>query len=53
MLVVQGIRNGDTFITKKYNSSNGHQLYKITELLPEGDIKLQTTRAQGEYYDED
>lgn len=53
MIVVQGIRNGDTFIPRKYSNSQGHQLYKITEILPNGDITLQTTRAQGEYDEDD
>ena len=53
MIVVQGIRSGDTFIPKKYNNTQGHQLYRISEILPNGEIKLQTTRAQGEYDEED
>lgn len=48
MIVVQGIRNGDSFIAKKYNSTGGHQLYKIDEVYPNGDIKLRSTRYQGE-----
>ena len=47
------IRNGDTFIPRKYSNSQGHQLYRIAELLPNGDITLQTTRAQGEYDEDD
>ena len=46
-IVVQGIRSGDQFITKKYASSGGHQLYKITEVFPNGEIALQTERYQG------
>lgn len=50
MIVVQGIRSGDTFIAKKYASSGGgHQLYKITEVFPNGEIALQTERYQGGY----
>jgi len=52
-IVVQGIRNGDTFIPRKYNDVSGHQLYKITKILPNGDLILQTTRAQGDYDEED
>ena len=44
MIVVQGIRSGDQFITKKYASSGGHQLYKITDVSPEGEIILQHER---------
>lgn len=48
MIVVQGIRSGDTFIPKKYAASGGaHQLYKITEVFPNGEIALQTERYQG------
>ena len=47
MIVVQGIRSGDQFITKKYASSGGHQLYKITEVFSNGEIALQTERYQG------
>jgi len=49
MILVQGIRSGDSFIPKKYASSGGHQLYKINELLPSGDLVLQTERYQGGY----
>ena len=50
MIVVQGIRSGDAFIAKKYASSGGaHQLYKITEVFPNGEIALQTERYQGGY----
>ena len=52
MIVVQGIRSGDTFIPKKYASSGGHQLYKITEVMPNGEIALQTERYQGGYEEE-
>ena len=48
MILVQGIRSGDNFIPKKYaTSSSGHQLYKINEVLPEGDLILQVERYQG------
>lgn len=48
MIVVQGIRSGDAFIPKKYASSGGaHQLYKITEVFPNGEIALQVERYQG------
>ena len=49
MIVVQGIRSGDQFVAKKYASSGGHQLYKITEVFPNGEIALQTERYQGGY----
>ena len=52
MIVVTGIRSGDNFISKKYASTGGHQLYKIKEITPDGDIILQDKRYQGEFEDE-
>jgi DNA polymerase-3 subunit alpha len=48
MIMVQGMRSGDQFISKKYASTGGHQLYKIKQVLPNGNIVLQTERAKGE-----
>ena len=48
MIMVQGIRSGDTFITKKYASSIGHQLYHILKINNYGDLILQTERYKGE-----
>ena len=48
MIMVQGIRSEDNFITKKYASSGGHQLHKIIEVLNNGDLVLQTERYKGE-----
>ena len=55
MIVVQGIRMDDAFIPKKYaNTGMPHQLYRITEISEDGsEIVLQSTRAQGEYDEED
>lgn len=55
MLVVQGVRMEDTFIPKKYaDTGMVHQLYRISEISEDGtEIKLQSTRAQGEYDEED
>lgn len=54
MILVQGIRSGDAFIPKKYaSSSSGHQLYKINEVLPEGDLVLQAERYQGGIVEEE
>jgi hypothetical protein len=41
------MRSGDAFVSKKYASSGGHQLYKITEVFSNGEIALQTERYQG------
>lgn len=53
MIVVQGMRRGDEFVAKKYASTGGHQLYKIQEVLPNGDLILQTERNKGEMEDDD
>lgn len=47
MIVVTGIRSGDDFVSKKYASTGGHQLYRINEILPNGDLVLQDSRYQG------
>ena len=47
MIMVQGIRSGDNFLPKKYSSSISEQLYKITEILPNGNLALTHTRYQG------
>ena len=48
MIIVQGIRSGDDFITKKYASSAGHQLYRILNIEQNGNLILQTERHKGE-----
>lgn len=48
MLVVQGIRNGDTFMAKRYNSTPGHTLYKIDDVKENGDLVLRHSRFYGE-----
>lgn len=53
MIVVQGIRRGDEFVTKKYASSGGHQLYHIDEIVNGTDLILRSERKQGEEEDED
>ena len=47
MIAVMGIRSGDNFIVKKYNSTPGHQLYKIEEIVNKTDLKLTSERYQG------
>ena len=42
-LLVTGYRRDDTFVAKKYKSTGGHQLYKITEVTGRG-ISLTSTR---------
>lgn len=52
MIMVMGMRQGDDFIVKKYKTSSGHQLYKIKQICPNGDLILQDERAKGEAEDE-
>ncbi|MCM1219547.1 MAG: DNA polymerase III subunit alpha, partial [Lachnospiraceae bacterium] len=52
MIIVQGIRRGDEFVSKKYASSNSHQLYKIDEVNADGTLVLRSERKQGEYEEE-
>lgn len=47
MIVVQGIRQGDDFVTKKYASTGGHQLYRIEKIFDDGSIQLIDHRHQG------
>ena len=51
MIVVTGIRSGDDFISKKYASSGGHQLYKIDKINKDGSLTLRSDRYQGEAED--
>ena len=51
MIIVQGMRSGDDFISKKYASSSSHQLYKILDIDEDGDLVLQETRYQGDIED--
>lgn len=47
MIVVTGIRSGDDFVSKKYASTGGHQLYKIDSILDNGELRLKDSRYQG------
>ena len=53
MIIVQGIRSGDDFITKKYSSSGGHQLYRITDIEANGNLILQSERHKGDMEEND
>lgn len=48
LLLVQGIRRGQDFIPKKTKSSIYPIISKITDISPEGDIKLQLERVEVE-----
>ena len=43
-LLITGYRRDDTFVAKKYKSTNGHQLYKIIEVDNNGNISLVSNR---------
>lgn len=47
-IVVTGIRLDDVFMSKKYASTGGHQLYKIINIDENGDLVLQEARYKGE-----
>ena len=47
MIVVTGIRSGDDFISKKYASTGGHQLYKIIGINDDGTLQLLDARPTG------
>lgn len=51
-IIIMGMRRGDDFVAKKYASSSGHQLYRIVEVLPDGDLVITNQRAQGVAEDE-
>ena len=40
MIVVTGMRSGDDFISKKYASTGGHQLYRIEKINSDGTLVL-------------
>lgn len=48
MIIVKGMRRGDEFVAKKYNSSGGHQLYHIDEVRDDGSLVIRSERLQGE-----
>ena len=53
MIVVTGIRSGDDFISKTYANTPGHQLYKIDEVLSNGELILRDGRYQGGVAEDD
>jgi DNA polymerase-3 subunit alpha len=42
-LLITGYRRDDTFVCKRYKSTGGHSLYKITNIVGR-DIELTSTR---------
>ena len=51
-IMVTGIRNDAEFVVKKYASTVGHQLYKISEYLPDGTMTLTSERYKGGFEEE-
>ena len=47
LIVLNGIRRGDSFFLKSYKSAKNksHQLYKITKVYPNGRIDMTNQRA--------
>lgn len=52
MLIIQGMRRDDMFVAKKYASTGGHLIYHIDEVIG-NEIKIRTTRAQGDEEEEE
>ena len=44
-LLIAGFRRDDTFVAKTYKNNGFHQLYKITNITPNGEIELIHDRA--------
>ena len=53
MIVVNGMRSGDDFISKKYASTSGHQLYRIEKINEDGTLELKDHRYQGGIEEDD
>ena len=48
LVVLQGIRRGDSFFLKNYKKSAYHQLYKITEIHSNGTVEMTNERVDNE-----
>ena len=53
MIMVKGFRREDMFVSRNYAASPGHQLYRIIQVLPNGDLELQGERVKGEAEEDD
>ena len=47
MIVVNGMRQEDSFVAKKYASQGGHTLYRVSEIDDFGNIMITSERAKG------
>ena len=45
MLIVTGMRRGDNFVAKRYKSTPGHTLFKISSISSSGELELAGERA--------
>lgn len=48
LVVLQGIRRGDSFFLKNYKKSTYHQLYKITKIHTDGTVEMTNERVDNE-----
>jgi DNA polymerase-3 subunit alpha len=46
MLIINGFRRDDMFVAKKYAKTQGHTIYKITEINENGEIKIENERGK-------
>ena len=46
MLIINGFRRDDMFVAKKYSKTQGHTIYKITEINENGEIKIENERGK-------
>ena len=46
MLVINGFRRDDMFVAKKYGKTEGHTIYKITNINENGDIVIENERGK-------
>lgn len=47
MIIVNGMRQEDSFVAKKYASQGGHTLYRVSEIDDFGNIMITSERARG------
>ena len=46
MLMINGFRRDDMFIAKRYASTSGHTVYKITSIDEQGNVTLENERGK-------
>ncbi len=46
MLIINGFRRDDMFVVKKYASTQGHTIYKITDIDEQGNLLLENERGK-------